>query len=306
MPHISIKNIYFSYENKKKTVLNGINLDIARGEIVTLLGPNGCGKSTLIKLMLGLLRPEKGDVCIGGIDISCLDSKTISRTIAYVPQIHRSYFPYSVLDIVLMGRIPYKTFFYRYTKEDMSIANDAMERLSIVHLAERPYTELSGGERQLTIVARAITQGAKTLIMDEPATGLDYGNQLRLLEEMIRLSQEGYTFIKSTHSPEHALWIADRAVMIKNGTIMADGRCDLIINSENMFELYNAKVKVMWVNDAFQICVPRVVSNFSQADEIIDRKKAFVMKGDSRDSYNNIVVSNPVVEPPYGKDKIKL
>jgi iron complex transport system ATP-binding protein len=280
MSHISVKNISFGYTNK--TILNVISLDIASGEIITLLGPNGCGKSTLIKLMLGLHRPGEGSICLDGVDISRLGSKTIARAIAYVPQIHRSYFPYTVMDIVLMGRIPHKTFFYRYSKEDINIAHDAMERLSISHLAERPYTELSGGERQLAVVARAIAQGAKTLIMDEPATGLDYGNQLRLLEEIIRLSQEGYTFIKSTHSPEHALWVADRAIMIKNGTIMADGKCDQIINSENLFHLYNARVNVMWVNNAFQICVPRAISDYTQPDSDAERKKAFIMHNRSQ------------------------
>jgi len=263
MLHISVRGVSFGYTNK--TVLRDINIDIAHGEIVTLLGPNGCGKSTLIKLMLGLYRPVQGSIYLDGVDISRLASKTIARMIAYVPQIHRSSFPYTVMDIVLMGRIPHKTFFFRYSKKDISIAGDAMERLSISHLAERPYTELSGGERQLTVVARAIAQGARTLIMDEPATGLDYGNQLRLLEEMIRLSREGYTFIKSTHSPEHALWVADRAVMIKNGIIMADGKCDQVINSENLLYLYNARVNVMWVNNVFQICVPHAVSDFGQA-----------------------------------------
>lgn len=255
-PHISVKQLSFGYSSKS-TVLKGINLDITRGEVVTLLGPNGCGKSTLIKLILGLYRPGEGHIFLDGVDIAGLDPKTIARTIAYVPQIHRSSFPYTVTDIVLMGRIPHKTFFYRYSKEDMDIAEDAMKRLSISHLARRPYTELSGGERQLAVVARAIAQGAKTFIMDEPATGLDYGNQLRLLEEIVRLSREGYTFIKSTHSPEHALWVADRAVMLRHGSIMTDGRCDKIINSDTLFKLYDTRVNVMWVNDSFQICVPR-------------------------------------------------
>jgi iron complex transport system ATP-binding protein len=278
MSHITVKGVSFGYT--KKTVLRDIDLDIASGEIVTLLGPNGCGKSTLIKLMLGLYRPGQGSIHLDGVDISRLDSKTIARMIAYVPQIHRSSFPYTVMDIVLMGRIPHKTFFFRYSKKDIDIAGDAMGRLSISHLAERPYTELSGGERQLAVVARAIAQGAKTLIMDEPATGLDYGNQLRLLEEIIRLSREGYTFIKSTHSPEHALWVADRAVMIKNGAIMADGKCDHIINSENLFHLYNARVNVMWINNAFQICVPHAVSDCTQTRDNTDRKNAFIMYND--------------------------
>jgi iron complex transport system ATP-binding protein len=257
MSHIAVKGVSFGYT--KKIVLRDINLDIASGEIVTLLGPNGCGKSTLIKLMLGLHHPGEGSICLDGIDISRLDSKTIARKIAYVPQIHRSSFPYAVIDIVLMGRIPHKTFFFRYSKEDMNIAYNAMERLSISHLAERPYTELSGGERQLAVVARAIAQGARTLIMDEPATGLDYGNQLRLLDQIIKFSREGYTFIKSTHSPEHALWVADRAIMIKNGAIVADGKCDEVISTGSLRHLYNAEVSVLKLNGSLSVCVPQTI-----------------------------------------------
>lgn len=256
-PHIVVRNISFGYT--RKPVLKDITLAINTGEIVTLLGPNGCGKSTLIKMILGLLRPARGTVLLNGVGIETLSPKAIAREIAYVPQIHRSSFPYAVIDIVLMGRIPHKTFFYRYSDEDMAVARDALARLSISHLTERPYTELSGGERQLTIIARALAQGARTLIMDEPATGLDYGNQLRLLEEIVNLSREGYTFIKSTHSPEHALWVADRAIMIKNGAIFADGRCDDIVNGENLFHLYNAHVDVMRVNGSLWVCAPQAI-----------------------------------------------
>ncbi len=264
-PHIAVKNVSFGYTGK--LVLENINLHINAGEIVTLLGPNGCGKSTLIKIIIGLLRPVHGSVFLNGNDITGLSSKTIARQIAYVPQIHRSSFPYSVTDIVLMGRIPHKTFFYRYSDDDMAIAQDALGRLSISHLSERPYTELSGGERQLAIIARAIAQGAKTLIMDEPASGLDYGNQLRLLEQIINLSRTGYTFIKSTHSPEHALWVADRAIMIKGGAVVADGKCDDIVNSENLFHLYNVKVDVMRVNGSFCVCAPQAMCRCSPGEK---------------------------------------
>lgn len=259
IPLVSIKGVSFGYTRQE--VLKGIDLDIHDGEIVTLLGRNGCGKSTLIKLMLGLLRPEKGRVLYKGTDIGHIGAKFLARQIAYVPQIHKSSFPYRVLDVALMGRIPHKSFFFRYSKEDLDIAYNALERLSMMHLADRPYTEISGGERQLTIIARALVQGAKTFIMDEPAAGLDYGNQLRLLEQIVALSDEGYTFIKSTHSPEHALWVADRAVMIKDGAIVADGPCNTVVNDTNLFNLYEAEVEVVDVNGSGRFCVPRAVAN---------------------------------------------
>jgi len=256
-PIIRTEGITFGYTDRP--VLRNIDLAITKGEVVTLLGPNGCGKSTLIKVMLGLLNPEKGRVFYNGKDINHIGPKSLARDIAYVPQIHKMPFPYAVIDVVLMGRIPHKRFFFRYSKEDMDIAYNALERLSISHLAERPYTNISGGERQLTLIARALAQGARTLIMDEPASGLDYGNQLRLLEQIIRLSREGYTFIKSTHFPEHALWVADRAIMIKDSVILADGPCDDVINSEQLYHLYNVKVSVMKLNGSLRVCVPETI-----------------------------------------------
>jgi iron complex transport system ATP-binding protein len=263
-PLITVEGISFGYT--QKTVLNDISLSIAEGEIVTLLGPNGCGKSTLIKTMLGLLRPARGNIFFNGENIRQLSSKFIAGEIAYVPQTHKSSFPYTVMDVVLMGRILHKTFFFRYSKSDMSIAENALERLSIAHLANRAYTEISGGERQLTLIARALAQGARTFIMDEPASSLDYGNQLKLLDQIIKLSREGYTFIKATHSPEHALWIADRAVMIKNGAIMADGTCDNVISNENLFHLYNARVSVLKLNGSFRVCVPQTICGCMESD----------------------------------------
>ncbi len=256
-PLLEVEHISFGYT--RENVLSDVSFAIREGEIVTLLGPNGCGKSTLIKIMLGLLRPANGGVFLNGRNIGQIRSKTLAGKIAYVPQTHRSSFPYSVLDVVLMGRIPHKPFFFRYSKTDLRIADDALGRLSISHLADRAYTEISGGERQLTLIARALAQGAKTFIMDEPASGLDYGNQLRLLDQIIKLSREGYTFIKSTHSPEHALWIADRAILIKNGAIVADGKCDEIITSENLFSLYNARVNVLKLNGSLRVCVPQTI-----------------------------------------------
>lgn len=254
---IKVDGISFAYSRKR--VLNNISFTIAEGEIVVLLGPNGCGKSTLIKVMLGLLCPLSGSIIFNGENIAHVSPRTLAKEIAYVPQIHKSSFPYSVMDVVLMGRAPHKTFFFSYSKEDVNIAENALERLSISHLADRPYTEISGGERQLTLIARALAQGAKTFIMDEPASGLDYGNQLRLLDQIIKLSREGYTFIKSTHSPEHALWVADRAIMIKNGAVVADGACDDIISDENLFHLYNARVSVLKLNGSLRVCVPQTI-----------------------------------------------
>lgn len=263
-PVVKAENISFGYTTKM--VLHDVSLSIGAGEVVTLLGPNGSGKSTLLKTLLGIHRPAKGSVFFEGKNIARIGSKGLAKRIAYVPQIHKGSFPYTVIDVTLLGRIPHKTFFFKYSNDDLRIAYGALERLSITHLADRAYTEISGGERQLTLIARALAQGANTFIMDEPASGLDYGNQLRLLEQILALSQEGYTFIKSTHSPEHALWIADRVVMMKDGRIAADGKCDDVVNETNLFNLYNAQVSVVRLNGFPRVCVPRNICRCALPD----------------------------------------
>ncbi|RQW89415.1 MAG: ABC transporter ATP-binding protein [Geobacter sp.] len=251
------ENISFGFPDKP--VLRDVSLTVHRGEIISLLGPNGSGKTTLLKSLLGLYRLDKGRVLFEGRAISSLRQKTLAQSIAYVPQIHRASFAYSVIDVVLMGRIPHKTFFSRFSAEDLDIAHAALDKLSILHLRDRPYTQISGGERQLTLIARAMTQGAHTFIMDEPANGLDYGNQIKLLEGLIDLCEEGYTFLKSTHFPDHALWVADRVIMLKDGSIIADGRPDNVITSESLFALYGREVDVHSLRESFKVCIPRKI-----------------------------------------------
>ncbi len=248
------ENITFGYTGR--AVLRDVSLAVGKGEIVTLLGPNGCGKTTLLKVLLGLNRMEAGKVLFEGEDISTMGQKTLARKIAYVPQFHRASFAYRVMDVVLMGRMPHKAFFARYDKRDMELARAALEKLSILHLEDRPYTELSGGERQLALIARALTQEAHTFVFDEPANGLDYGNQIKLLEELIDLSREGYTFIKSTHFPDHALWIADRVIMLKQGEIIANGSPNATITSKNLYALYGREIDVHSLQENFRVCVP--------------------------------------------------
>ncbi|OPY03360.1 MAG: putative ABC transporter ATP-binding protein [Syntrophorhabdus sp. PtaB.Bin047] len=279
MALMEVRHVTFAY--REKPVLKDVSVEVGEGEVVTLLGPNGSGKSTLIKTVIGLIRPGQGTVRLAGRDISSIPQKELARHIAYVPQFHRGAFPYRVLDVILMGRMPHKTFFFRYSQEDIDIARTVMEKLSITHLAGRPYTEISGGERQLTLIARALAQGARIFVMDEPASGLDYGNQLRLLEHITALSCEGYTFIKSTHSPEHALWIAHRAVMIKKGAIIADGRCDDVVNSETLLQLYNIRVNVIRLNGTLRVCVPEMLKD-NGAGEGTERPSVFVHRGTLR------------------------
>lgn len=257
MDLLAAEGVSFAYG--RAPVLTDVSLAVRAGEIVALLGPNGSGKTTLLKLVLGLLRPQAGRVCLGGADISGLPAKQFARRVAYVPQMHRLTFAYRVLEVVLMGRMPHKPFFFTYDRRDREIANNALERLGIAHLAQRPYTAISGGERQLTLIARALAQDAEVFVMDEPANGLDYGNQIRLLEKLNSLAANGCTFIKTTHFPDHALWVSDRVLLLKHGRLIGDGPAAAVINPENLLRLYGCRIMVEDLATGGRICMPQAM-----------------------------------------------
>lgn len=259
MAHIHLNQLSFAYQRRE--VLANISLTVEEGGVLALLGPNGSGKTTMLKLMLGLLKPSAGSICLSGRDIRGIPHRELARLVAYVPQVHKESFAYRVSDVVLMGRMPHTSFFSRYGELDRLIAREALEKLAIDHLAERPYTEISGGERQLTLIARAMAQGALTFVMDEPTNGLDYGNQVRLLENLKNLSREGYTFIFSTHHPDHAMAIADRVVMMRDGAIIHDGATDETVTPANLEKLYGVDVRLFSVEEGVHVCVPAVRLN---------------------------------------------
>lgn len=243
-----------------RVVLDGISLAFAPGELVSLLGPNGCGKTTLLKLLLGLLAPQSGAVLFRDQNIREIPRRLFARNVAYVPQSHRTAFPYSVEDVVAMGRLPHQSLWPRQSVRDEPWIEEALAKLEIAHLRKRPYTEISGGERQLTLIARALAQGADTIIMDEPTAALDYGHQVRLLEQLAKLARNGLTCIKSTHTPEHALWVSDRVVMLQNGRVIADGHPREQITPANLHRLYRVNVTSVMTSDGWPAYVP---SDFS-------------------------------------------
>lgn len=240
---ISVENLGFAWGSHR--VLDNLSFKIEPGTVTSILGPNGSGKTTLLKLMLGFLKPLNGKIKLGSDDIADLDLATRAKKMAYVPQRHSAVFSYKVLDVVALGRIPYANIFCRITDADYQLAANSLAQLGISTLAERPYTDISGGEQQLVLIARALVQQAEILIMDEPVSGLDYGNQLMLLKQLRKLSQSGITCIKTTHYPEHALWTSDRAIFIKSGKIIAAGNSVDIINSATLKELYNADINIV-------------------------------------------------------------
>jgi iron complex transport system ATP-binding protein len=251
---LKAENIHFGYG--EEPVLKGVSLQIRPREVVSLLGPNGTGKSTLIKILTGLIEPHSGHVEVEGKPLASLSYRERAKKIAYVPQSHRSAFGYEVIDVVLMGLIASQSLFTRYGKADYEKAEAALEQVGMLSYARRNYTQLSGGERQLVLIARALVQGAKLFIMDEPVSGLDYGNQLRLLERIDALAAQGYTFLKSTHYPDHAMMVSSRVVMIRGGRVLGEGSPDEVINEASIDALYDIKVSMHQHPSGLKLCVP--------------------------------------------------
>lgn len=242
MSLFQVGSLSFTYH--RTPVIDGLGLTIDEGGVIALLGPNGSGKTTLLKLLLGLLKPSHGVIRLRGKDIHEIPRRELACQLAYVPQVHREAFGFHVFDVVLMGRMPHSSFYTRYGDRDKQIVWEALEKMGILPLAERPYTEISGGERQLTLIARALAQGARVFVMDEPTNGLDYGNQVRLLERVGRLADEGYTFVFTSHHPDHALAIADRVVMMQHGAIIHDGTPQETVTPERLAELYGLPARL--------------------------------------------------------------
>jgi len=230
----------------------GTRLDISlkTGEVLALLGPNGGGKTTLLKTLLGLLPPKGGEVELGGRPLASYTSRERARRIAYVPQSHTATFAFTVETVVLMGRTVHGGLFNRPTAADRVVAARMLERFGIAHLANRPSTQISGGERQLTLLARALAQEPQFVVLDEPTASLDFGNQGRVMHEIRTLGRSGHGVLFTTHDPNHAMRAADHAFLLRQGARIADGDVRSVLTRERLEALYGAKLAVFQDRDS--------------------------------------------------------
>lgn len=217
---LQVEDLAFGYG--RRIVGSGVSFGLASGEILCLLGPNGGGKTTLLKTLLGLLPPRAGTIRLDGSDLSRLSRTRIAQAMAAVPQAHAAHFPFTVRDMVLMGRASRLGPFAAPGPSDAAAAERALATLGIGHLAGAVYTEISGGERQLALIARALSGAPRLLVMDEPTASLDFGNQARVLGQIRRLAQAGIAVLFSTHDPGHALLCADRVIALHAGRLAAE------------------------------------------------------------------------------------
>jgi iron complex transport system ATP-binding protein len=240
---LALEGLAFGYPGR--TVGTDVSFAVPAGGVVALLGPNGGGKTTLFKTVLGLLRPHAGTVRIDGADTAAWSRRRLAHAIAFVPQSHLAYFPFRVIDVVVMGRSAHLGTFSAPQPRDFAIARDALERLGIAALAERAYTEVSGGERQLVLLARALAQEARLIIMDEPTASLDFGNQVRVLQTIRQLAAEELGVLFSTHDPDHTFLCADEVALLHGGRLLRFGTPRAIVTAETLRLVYGIDVAVV-------------------------------------------------------------
>lgn len=256
---LSAERLAFGYPGKP--VGRDVDLALEPGEVICLLGANGSGKTTLFKTLLGLLPPQGGRVHLDGRCLQRWSRRALARVMGYIPQAHAGTFPFSVIDMVLMGRAPRIGTFSSPSQADVHIAEQALESLGIAELRDDAYTEISGGQRQLVLIARALAQEPEVLIMDEPTANLDFGNQVLVLSRVRALVGGGRSVMLSSHDPDHAFMCADRVGMLHGGVLERLGAPEEVVTPAALKRLYRVDVEVLELGaDRIpgRVCVPSV------------------------------------------------
>lgn len=222
-----------------------IDFTLQNGEILCVLGPNGCGKTTLVKTLLGVLPPIDGSLTVDGSDITAWSAKRLSQSIAYIAQNHDRPFPYEVRDVIMMGRVGRLPQGGKPSEKDYNLVENAMEELGIRHLRNKPYVDISGGELQMVMFARALVQEPQIIVMDEPTAALDYGNAVKVIEKVRDLADEGFGIVMITHNPDHAFMTGANVALFKRQKPMEFGPASEVITRENIQEAYGINVKLV-------------------------------------------------------------
>jgi iron complex transport system ATP-binding protein len=255
---LDIDDLAFGYPGH--LVGQGVSFSLTAGEVMCLLGPNGSGKTTLFRTVLRLVPPRGGRVAVDGESLASWSRARLARTFGYVPQAQLATFPFTVSEMVLMGRTAHLRAFSAPGPRDRAVADGVLAVLGIGDLADRPYTGVSGGERQLALIARALAQEPRIMVMDEPTASLDFGNRVRVLGEITRLARRGIAVVLSTHEPDHALRYADRVAVLHAGRLAALGAPNDVVTPSMLRSVYGVEVEILTVTGrdgvGARVCLP--------------------------------------------------
>ena len=263
---LDIRGLTFSYA--RKTILHDVSLSVRPGQICGLLGPNGSGKSTLFRCCMGFLHPEKGQVHVRGVNIAHMRPAELARHVAYVPQEHRQPFPFTVRDMVIMGRSPHMEGWFNLRSKDKAAAKQAMERIGIAHLAEASCNQLSGGQRQLVLIARAMAQQTPLILLDEPTSALDFSNQLAVWKVLREVANQGVAILVCCHDPNHILWFCDTAVVLHQGHVYSEGPVHAAVTEEILQHIYGPECVRISTENMDMVCPRRApLPSFTRNDK---------------------------------------
>jgi iron complex transport system ATP-binding protein len=253
---LEVEGASFSY-NKETTVFKGVSFEVKEGDVFCILGQNGAGKSTLLNCIGNLFPLQEGAVRLDGKVIATMSRMEIAKKIGYIPQFNNSVFPYTVFDFVLMGRTPHIGAVSSPKEKDFDISKKAIQAVGISHLAEKPYTEISGGERQLVMFARVLAQEPDIILLDEPTSHLDFGNQFKILNLIDQLARSGFSIIMTSHFPDHAFLVSTKVGVMKDKNFIEIGAANDVVTEDNMRAAYGIDVKIAFIEEAHRkICVP--------------------------------------------------
>lgn len=260
---IQVEGLTFQHPHTSSPVVNDVSFRVEQGKLAVLLGPNGSGKTTLFKCIAGLWKPGGGKIQLDGTDLTALNYRQRAELLAVVPQDHTPPFPYSVTEAVLMGRAPHVGIYSAPSAADMEIARQALEDVGISHLADRTYTRISGGERQMVLIARAIAQNTPLMLLDEPTSHLDFRNQHRVLETVKKIAaNRKLTVLMTLHDPNLAAFFADYIIMLRQGRILLTGNRDDVLSESSLSEVYGVEIgsvnmgqrRLLYVKSPSDIC----------------------------------------------------
>ena len=253
---LDVRQAGFQYDFRRM-IFSEISFSLAEEEVLCILGPNGIGKSTLIRCLANLNPLCAGSIRLHDRDVRSLNHRDVAKIVGYVPQAHEIVFPFPVREFVLMGRAPHLELFSSPGKDDYAKADEAIDLVGIRKIADKPVNEISGGEYQLAMIARALAQEPEVLLLDEPTSHLDFGNQIRVLEIIDRLARDGLSVIMSSHFPDHAFLTSNNVAIMQHGSFMAYGLAEDVVTEENLKQTYGVDVSITYSHDVDRhVCVP--------------------------------------------------